>query len=234
MNYVVNLNMFNGPLDLLLHLIKQSEIDICDIQIVDITEQYLAFIKQAKEMNLDIAGEYIVMASELMEMKSKILLPHTLEEEEELTNDLIERLTDYNNYKELIGKFKELEINRKDYFTKNPTIDLDITFTPKLTDDIELDDLIKAFNDYLKRKELEKPLNTKITSKEYSVSKRCEEIKKLLREKKSVKFFELFNQYNKSYIVVTFLSILNLVKEKEILINQNNNFEDFTVSEVLV
>lgn len=231
MDYKITIDNFDGPLDLLLHLIKKSDIDIYDISIEEITKQYLEYIQAMKEMNLDIASEYLVMASELMELKSIMLLPKPEIQEDEFEEDpkqqLIKRLIEYKRYKEIISEFKDLEEERKKEFTK-PSSDL----TPFKKDDNEfyvgdigLDDLINAFNKFLEKKELDKPLNTKITKKEYSVKQRCSEIKSILRKKKKVEFGELFEEINKGYVIVTFLSILDLAKKQDIIITQENNFK---------
>lgn len=232
MEYKVMIDAFEGPLDLLLHLIKKSNIDICDINIVDITAQYLDYIKCMKDLNLDIASEYLTMAAELIEMKSKILLPTNEEENiEEERQELINRLLDYQQYKEVISYMKTLEIDRRDEFTKVPE-DLKkygCVSEVHLNNDLSVDDLVKAFNTFLENKIKEKPLNTKITTKEYSVSKRSEEIKEILKTKKKITFNELFKEYNKSYLVVTFLSILDLAKKENIKIKQENNFKEIYI-----
>ena len=115
MEYEVKIDAFEGPLDLLLHLIKESKVDIWDIKIVDITDQYLNYIKSMERLNLNIASEYLVMASELMEMKSKLLLPRTEVEdveEEDPREQLIQKLIDYQKYKDMTKNFKELEEER--------------------------------------------------------------------------------------------------------------------------
>lgn len=230
MNYIVTIDNFDGPLDLLLHLIKKMDIDIYDISIEEITKQYLNYINSMKELNLDIASEYLVMASELLEMKSSMLLPKNDIVEDEYEEDpkerLIKRLIEYKRYKELVPDFKELEQLRKEEFTKEPD---DLYQFKKETDevileDLKLEDLINAFSEFLKRKELEKPLNTKITKKEYSVKKRNKEIKKILEEKKKISFDELFDVMTKDYVVVTFLSILDLARKQSLVIKQENNF----------
>ena len=230
MNYIVTIDNFDGPLDLLLHLIKKMDIDIYDISIEEITKQYLDYINSMKELNLDIASEYLVMASELIEMKSSMLLPKNDIVEDEYEEDpkerLIKRLIEYKRYKELVPDFKELEQLRKEEFTKEPD-SLD-EFKKETEDvileDLKLEDLINAFSEFLKRKELEKPLNTKITKKEYSVKKRNKEIKKILEEKKKNSFEELFDVMTKDYVVVTFLSILDLARKQSLVIKQENNF----------
>ena len=235
MQYSFIINDFEGPLDLLLHLIKTSKMDIYDISIEEITKQYLDFIKNMQELNLDIASEYLVMASELIELKSKLLLPSNKdlgedEYEEDPKEALINRLLEYNKYKNMIDKFKELEETRKDLFTKEA-----INFSEYMDEksenngEISLEDLINALNDFLKRKEEEKPRETKITKKELSVTDRTNQIRNLLKSKKNVSFFELFEVKTKEYVVVTFLSILEMAKHGEILIKQENNFNNIII-----
>lgn len=230
MNYNVTIDKFEGPLDLLLHLIKQSDLDIFDISIEEITKQYLDYINAMEKMNLNIASEYLVMAAELIEIKSSTLLPRNKEEvddeyEENPREKLINRLLEYQRYKEVTETFKNLESSRKEIYTKAPS-DLKefVNKEQTLSNDVSLDDLMEAFNKFLNRKELEKPLNTKITKKEYSVSVRSTEIRKILKEKKKVLFEELFEILTKEYVVVTFLSILDLARKQEIEISQENNF----------
>lgn len=236
MDYCFTIDEFSGPLDLLLHLIKQSNIDIYDIKIEDITKQYLDFIHKMEEMNLNIASSYLVMAAELIEMKASMLLPKPEVSEDEIEEDpkekLIQRLLEYQNYKQLTNKFQELEQDRKDYFTKIPSNLEEYESKGSLPDNIELSDLLNAFEKFLMRQEIQKPLNTKITTKEYSVTERSRQIRDLLHKKKKVSFEELFEIRTKSYIVVTFLSILVLAKNKEIQIVQPHNFEEIVLMEV--
>lgn len=232
MEYLIKIDEFEGPLDLLLHLIKESNIDIRDIKIIEITEQYLNYIHKMEELNIDVASEYLVMAATLMEIKSKSLLPYeknneTEEDEEEVSREaLIQKLIDYEKYKEITKNFKALEESRKKVYTKAPSKISEITDTKFVNDtDITIDDLMNAFIKYLERKDREKPINTKVTNKEYSVRKRKNDIKEFLKDKKKAEFSELFNEYNKSYIVVTFMSILELAREDDIVILQENNFD---------
>ena len=237
MDYAVKIDTFEGPLDLLLHLIKESKVDIWDIKIVDITDQYLNYIKSMERLNLNIASEYLVMASELMEMKSKMLLPRYQEENEEEEIDpreqLINRLIEYQKYKDMTKSFKELEEVRRERYTKAPNSlkeykDEDTVISSDLT----LDDLMKAFEKFIQRKKQEKPLSTTVTKKEITVEERRTSIKKILKDKKKVDFFELFEEVTKEYIVVTFLAVLEMAKKKELSIYQENNFDNI-ICEVL-
>ena len=236
MDYKFVINDFEGPLDLLLHLIKTSEMSIYDIKIEKITKQYLDFINSMENMNLSIASEYLVMASELIEIKSRMLLPNKRdmdedEYEEDPRENLINRLIEYKKYKDMIDTFKVLEEERQDIFTKEP-INLSEYRTEEVTNDggLSLDDLLNALNNFLKRKEDEKPISTKITKKEISVKDRTVQIRNILSKKKKVSFYDLFEVKTKEYVVVTFLSILEMAKYGEINIVQEGNFDNIVVN----
>lgn len=229
---------FEGPLDLLLHLIKKSKVEIFDIEISDITNKYLNYIKEMSDMNLDIASEYLVMAAELIEIKSRKLLPIKKEDEdtEEEINpeeELKRRLIEYKKYKESTEVFKELEEKRSNYYTKAPEI-LQKYSNEKFENDgsVGVVDLIEAFKKLLERQEYNKPMNTKITRKELSVKERSAKIREILKVRKKLKFIELFDDFSKPYVVVTFLSVLEMVKNREINIKQDNNFSDIYLERV--
>lgn len=231
MEYAVKIDAFEGPLDLLLHLIKESKVDIWDIKIVDITDQYLNYIKSMESLNLNIASEYLVMASELMEMKSKMLLPRYQEEntEEEIDprEQLIQKLIEYQKYKDMTKNFKELEEVRHEFYTKTPeSLKEYVEEGTVIATDVTLDDLMNAFQKFLERKKLEKPLSTTVTKREITVEERRKSIRNILKEKKKVDFFELFEEYTKEYIVVTFLAVLEMAKKQELTIYQENNFDN--------
>ncbi len=221
---------FEGPLDLLLHLVKQSKMDISELKLVEITGEYLNFIKEMEEMNLDIASEYLVTASELIEMKSRYLLPkppkeETDEFEEDPEEELKRRLLEYQKYKESVSSFRTLENNRSNYFTKTPEKRENYT-TEKLEnkDNLTAYDLLEALQKLLERKEYSKPLNTKITKKELSVSDRVAKIRSVLKKEKRIDFLSLFESLTRPYVVVTFLGILEMAKNREITLKQDNNF----------
>ena len=230
MEYKVICSDFEGPMDLLLHLIKESNIDICDISIEEITKQYLDYINKMEELNLNVASEYLVMAAELIEIKSSYLLPkkemeNPDEYEEDPKNELIRRLLEYERYKNITEALKECENKRSEIYTKEPSnMDEFVIKKNEVDETFSMEDLMNAFAKLLERKEFEKPLNTKITNREYSVNERSNEIRTILKSRKKVEFTELFEIYTKDYLVVTFLSILDLAKKQELLINQDNNF----------
>lgn len=233
--YIVTINNFDGPLDLLLHLIKEQDIDIYDIKIEDITKQYLDYIKKMKELNLEVASEYLVMASELIEIKSKLLLPKKKEMDEDNYEEdpreiLIERLLAYKKYKNVTKEFKDLELTRKMVFTKEPD-NLNRYIREEVKDEeLGVSDLIDAFNNLMKRKELDRPLATKITKKELSVSEKVNKIKNILKNKKKINFEEIFEVPTKEEVIISFLSILEMVKKDEILLTQEGNFKNIVIS----
>ncbi len=230
MDYIT-LDNFEGPLDLLLHLVKESNIDICDISVASLADKYLEYINKEENLNINISSSYLVMAAELMYLKSKSLLPTTNNEEEtdeELTKEnLINKLIEYKKYKELTPEFKRLEEERQKIYIKGPEKVSD--YIDHLEEKGELSALVEAFQKFLERKESEKPLETTITNREYSIKERKSNIKNILQHKKKVYFNELFEENNRPYIVVTFLSILEMVKEKEVIITQSHNFEQILI-----
>ena len=237
MDYKVKIDAFEGPLDLLLHLVKESKVDIWDIKIVDITDQYLDYIKSMQDLNLDVASEYLVMASELIEMKSKMLLPREQNDEEIEEEDprevLIQRLVEYQRYKDMTKNFKEMESLRQEFYTKAPeNLKEYVEENTVISNDVTLDDLMLAFEKFLERKQAEKPLSTTVTKKEITVEERRKSIHNILKEKKKANFFELFEVINKPYVVVTFLAILEMAKKKELVIYQENDFDNIIVEVV--
>ena len=239
MYYLIKIDEFEGPLDLLLHLIKESNIDIYDIEISKIAKDYLDYINKMEELNINVAASYIVMAAELMEIKSKSLLPHEDEveenEEEEVSREsLINKLIEYKKYKDMMSTFKELETSRHEIYVKSPEkVSNYIDNYIENTGDIDVNNLVDAFKKFLERKEREKPVTTKITNKEYSVKDRKTSIRSILKKKKKVKFSDLFEENNIKYIIVTFLGLLEMTKEKEIFLKQDSNFSDISISLVV-
>jgi segregation and condensation protein A len=233
-NFVIN--DFDGPLDLLLHLLKQSKMDIFDINIAQITQQYVDFINKMEKMNLDIASEYLVMASELIEMKSRHLLPKKEEEvdeyEENPEDELKRRLLEYQIYKESTEKFKELEDARHEVYTKSPEKISDLSDTKIINNDVTTYDLLEALQRVLGRLEKNKPITTKVARRELSVRDRVIKIREILSKKKIVKFEELFESVSREYVVVTFLSILTMARDNEIKLSQKNNFGEIYLERV--
>ena len=232
--YEITIDNFQGPMDLLLHLIKEAKMDIFNIKLEIIIDEYLDYIKKMKDMNLDIASSYLVMSTELLEIKSKMLLPKTEEEKEEddPKERLINRLILYEQYKKQIDSFKELEKERKEFYTKVPSSLEEYKTNEKIKADVSVDDLVNAFKKFLERVEMEKPIHTKVTRKELSVEDRMVSIKNKFKNNSRIAFFDLFEVKTKEYLVVTFLAILELAKKREIIIKQDNNFDNIICEKV--
>lgn len=220
---------FEGPLDLLLHLIKENKMDIFDIEINLITEQYLKYINNLEKVNLEIS-EYLVLASELIEIKAKMLLPKKKQEmeieEEDPREELVNKLLEYQAYKEISKDLKEKAELRSEIYTKAPEKYSNYQEEETTFEGGSVDLLIDAFKKFLIRKEEEKPLNTKVTKKGISVSSRRHEIKNLLKEKGKVSFYQMFSIRSREYIVVTFLAILEMAKNKELVIHQEGIYDE--------
>lgn len=235
----IKINDFDGPLDLLWHLIKAHKMDIYDINIEKITKEYLSYINEYEELTIDGASEYLVMASELIHLKSKLLLNKNDEEEDaeyeiNTEDDLRNRLIEYEKLKAAADRLVELEDKRKEVLTKLPSnLSEYADKSVKLSSDITLDDLLKAFEDYLNRKKLDEPVNKAVTKRELSVEDRCLSIKNYLHNRGKINFLDLFDEVDKPYVIVTFLGILNLVKSREAVISQEYNFGDIYIEERL-
>ena len=233
----ININNFDGPLDLLLHLIKVNEMDIMDIKIEEITKQYIDYINSMESLNIEVASEYLVMASELIEIKSRLLLPKEKleddsEEEIDPREELARRLLEYDAYKKLSSLLEEKNEVRSFIYTKVPESSSNYIEETNYNGEGNIDDLVEAFKLYLNRKKKNKPLKRKVAINEVSVSSRCIEIRNVLKKKKKVSFFSLFESDEKEYIVATFLAILEMAKNGELNIKQKKNFSDITLESV--
>ena len=168
------------------------------------------------------------MARELVHLKSKMLVNIKDDEEDEYEintiEDLQEKLLEYERIKEITSKFKDLELNRQEVYTKLPSNLDEYKKDIPLDSNITLEDLINAFETFLDREKLKKPINTRITKKELSVDDRIKGIRKIFDTRKKINFTELFDILEKPYIIVTFLSILEMSKNNEISIKQEDNF----------
>lgn len=222
--YRVQIEEFEGPLDLLLHLIKKNEVDIYNIPIAAITRQYLEYIDLLKELNLDIAGEFLVMAATLLQIKSRMLLPITPEEEEAEVEDpraeLVRRLLEYQRYREASFELSSRNLLGRDIFARKFD-------SPEIADlapreefpDVELFELIEAFQRVLARVSVETFHN--VVTDGISIADRISEVLSLLHEEKTINFEALFSDgMTRDLLVVTFLSILELCKLKLIKITQ--------------
>jgi segregation and condensation protein A len=233
------INDFSGPLDLLLHLVKTAKMDIYSIDTKYIIDEYLKFINSLDKNDLDNASEYLVMASELIHLKSRLLLNIDTKEEESdeysinSEEDLKNKLIEYEKYQSITSVFKELEEKRSEFFTKVPENLREYSIeSPKLEGNLDADVLMDALLELQKRMNYQKPLNTKITKKEISVEDRKNYIRDILSTKEEIDFLDLFEDYSKDLVVATFLSLLDMCKNKEITLSQKVNFGNILIKKV--
>lgn len=235
MSYKLKLDVFEGPLDLLLYLIKKNDLDIKDIPIASITEQYLQYIDMMKLLDLDVVGDFLVMAATLMQIKSKMLLPPDPSEVEVAPEDprdeLVRRLQEYQQFKEIAENLKLKEQARQDLFARH----LDPATAKSFVDDAKevyfeatLFDLISALTTALKRAPEE--IMHEIIKEEFTIEKKIHDILHLLLEHPTVQLAELFGKAKgKMEIIVTFMAVLELIRLREIVAVQKRIFEDIMV-----
>lgn len=233
-DYKVALDIFEGPLDLLLYLIRREEVDICDIPIVKITDQYLQYLDLMRMLDLDIASEFLVMAATLLHIKSRMLLPpeerpveEQVVEEEDPRMALVKQLLEYKKFKETAGYLSEREIKQQAVFARY----VDKTFLPEPTDspltEVSIFDLISAFSDVLKRVTGEP---REIAEEIYTVTDKIAAIMDLLKARSALRFSELFQDaLVRAEVVVTFLALLELIRLKKIQAHQPQPFAEIEI-----
>lgn len=233
-HYQVNLDVFEGPLDLLLHLINRYEIDIYDLPVAQVTKQYMEFIHTMQELELNIASEYLVMAATLLQIKSTMLLPHpeldddyTYEEEEEDPREaLIERLIEYRKYKEVASDLKERADDSKESYTRPPEkVSVEAAVVP-MNETGSIYDMLAAMQKVFERKKWQQPMTRTIEKVDIPIKKRMEQVLDVLNEyPDGIIFDELFPYPSKSHMVITFIAMLELMKERQIYCEQQSTFD---------
>jgi len=235
MSYKLKLDVFEGPLDLLLYLIKKDDINIYDIPITQVTEQYLQYIEMLKLLDLEIIGDFLVMAATLMQIKSRMLLPPdpSQVEEEQLDprDELVRRLLEYKKFKEIASDLQQREIRRQDLFTRA----IDEQKAQELREDakeiyfeVSLFDLITAFTKVLKS--VPKEVFYEVIKDEHTVEQKIHDILHFLLERPRIQLMELFDQAkSKMEVIVTFMAILELIRLREIIAVQTRVFGEIEV-----
>lgn len=239
MDYKVEIEAYEGPMDLLLSLIQKSEIDIYDIPINQVTEQFLDYIKEMEELNLEVTSDFLVMAATLLEIKSKMLLPKEkvvedgVEIELDPRDDLVQRLIEYKLYKEAAERLKVSELIESKVFYK-PREDLSIYSNP--VDElkkIDLNQLVKAINNIIAKNAVK--INTmdfsEISRQEYTLETCINEIRIRLKKTKRFLFSQLLSpNTTREEIVTYFLSLLELIKMKKVYVEQDSAFTDLEIT----
>ena len=230
-DYSTKLDNFEGPLDLLLHLIKEAKIEIKDIFVSQVTEQFLQYMNGLSILDVDKASDYLNMAATLLEIKSKSILPKIEEYvEDDPETALIRQLEEYKLFKEVTAKLKEQE--NVERFYKEP--DKNVGDVKIVYSDFNLDGLIAAFSKLLMRvddKRKQENVLKEIPKEVFTVKDKVEHIRNVLLERTSVSFFEMFTSYyTKSELITTFQAMLELLKMQYLTVEQNGIFDDITLT----
>lgn len=234
MSYKIQLEKFEGPLDLLLYLIKKDDIDICDIPIAKITEQYMEYIAVMKMLDLEIVGDFLVMAATLMQIKSRMLLPPdplAAQEQPDPRDELVARLQEYQKFKQIAEELKNKEAWRQGLFTRV----VDQEQLEQLKEDSQevfieasLFDLVNALSAAIAK--IPEKKTYEINREEFTVEGKIHTIVHLLLERQRLSLLELFSKaVNKQEMVVTFVAILELIRLKEVVALQRRQFDDIEI-----
>ncbi len=226
MSYRIKLDIFEGPLDLLLHLVKKNEVELSDIPVATITDQYLAYLGLLQQLDLDVAGEYLVMAATLLHLKSRLLLPgeETSEEEEgeDPRAELARQLLEYQRFKEAAEMLNRRDLLDRDVFARAPLPD-ETDPEQDVVYDVSLGDLLDALQDVLKRAAPE--VVHEVILERVSLRAQLCFVLDLLRERTAVVFTDLFpSGVTRLQILVTFLAVLELVRTRMVQIHQAEHF----------
>ena len=248
MDMTVKLQVFEGPLDLLLHLLEKNKVNIYDIPIVEITNQYMEYIAEMKRQDLNVMSEFLVMAATLLDIKSKMLLPkqETVEEEEEDPRaELVQQLLEYKMYKCMAYELRDRQLDAQRVMFKEPTIPKEVLAYEQPVDLTELvsDMTLAKLNDIFKsimRKQVDKvdPIRSKfgkIVKEEVSLSDKMLYLEEYCKSHQSFSFRNLLEkQAGKMEVIVTFLAILELMKTGKIFISQEHTFDDIWIESKIV
>ncbi len=221
------LKVFEGPLDLLMHLIQKNKIDIYDIPISKITEQYMAYLEYIEEIDLELSSEFLVMAAQLLYIKSKMLLPKTDDpvDEEDPRQELVDRLLEYQRFKQISEIFGDRQFHFQQTFIKNPD-NIEVFQDGDELIPLSSEDLIKAFNSiFVKKRRMAPPpkesFDSIIKHEKISIEDKIDEILLILSQRKKILFMALFDNLSfRPEIVARFLAILELIKANEIIVAQ--------------
>lgn len=240
--YRVRFEVFEGPLDLLLYLIKKEEVDIYEVNLTKIATEFIDYLNLMRELDLDIAGEFVVMAATLMLIKSRELLPRdqrpadTSDDEEDMEDprwELIRQLVEYRKFKDAASRLQELEFRTENTFPRIPgRVEIPEEVEPRRGSEATIFDLLAAVSAVLKRFSGREGESRDVFEDKWSVSEKIDLLLSSVRTRSQVRFSELFNAAtHRSEVVVTFLAILELVRLRLIVANQSEAFADITIEQ---
>jgi segregation and condensation protein A len=234
MSYKVKLEIFEGPLDLLLYLIKKDHLNIYDIPIATVTEQYLKYMELMRLLDVNIAGEFLVMAATLMQIKSRMLLPAqetqgVQAEQVDPREELVRRLLEYEKFKEIAENLRQRESQQKEIYKRPKSEEKEITKGQEVYFEASLFDLINAFSQVLK--DVPKELFYEVVKDEFTIEEKIHDILHLLMVSEAIRLSEIFGKAkSRIEVIVTFLAILELIRLKEIAARQKEVFGEIEVT----
>ena len=235
--YKVQFEVFEGPLDLLLYLVKKEEVDIYEVNLTKIATQFVEYIDVMRQLDLEVAGEFLVMASTLVYIKSRELLPvdqqvqaEGEEEGEDPRWELIRQLVEYKKFKDAAAQLQEREVEQEKIFPRLPARPEFVSAVPVQKPDVSLFDLLNAVSAVLKRFQ-KREEQRDIYEDKWSVSEKIEFLRRLLTEHSPLKFSELFaHTTSRSEVVVTFLALLELIRLKQLAVSQSEPFSEIEIN----
>jgi segregation and condensation protein A len=233
MAYQVNLELFEGPLDLLLYLVKQNHLEISAIPLAKVTDQYLQYLEVMQALDLEVAGEFLVVAATLVQIKSRMLLPPDPEraqeeEEEDPTQELVDRLREYQRFKEAAELLGGMEKERFVQFSR-PVPEIGVPVETQEYVEASLFDLLTAFSQFVEGG-VSSDLVHEVMREEFTVEQKIKELRQLTAQRPQVRVSELFTQAkSKMEVVATFLATLELIRMKEVAVRQNNVFGEIVI-----
>jgi segregation and condensation protein A len=235
-DYKVKLEIFEGPLDLLLYLIKRDELDIYEISLERITRQYLEYLQAFKELNIDVAGEFVVMAANLIYLKSRSLLPVDQQppeedaEEDDPRWDLIRQLIEYKKFKEAAAQLQVRQLEQERIFVREAVGSDSIAIAPLRLGEVGIFQLISAFQNVIKRVDAREDLR-EIFGEHFTVSDKIDWILRRVGDGVPLRFSELFaSMASRVEIVVTFLALLELIRLRQVRATQTNPFDEIEIA----
>lgn len=234
--YKIKIDNFEGPFDLLLYFIKRDELDIYDIPIARITKEFQEYINYIQQLDLELAGEFIVMSSTLMRIKSQMLLPREINKDGEPIEDprteLVQKLLEYKQIKDGVTELRSKEESTKfNYYREDFTYEKDISKNSLEGMNAGVFDLINAFNKIISRNS-SKNIQHSVNINRYTIEEQSELILSKLRNAPKVSFYTLFEKVEKLQVVTAFLAILDLVRSNSIYIYQDDNYEDISITKM--
>jgi segregation and condensation protein A len=226
MSYTVRLELFEGPLDLLLYLIRKDEIEITDIPIARVTEQYLGHLETLQALELDGAGEYLLMAATLIRIKSRMLLPRHTEDEEDPRGDLVTQLLEYKKYKEAASRFRDLAEERSKMYDFKPDVPMDELRSREDVFTLSFVDLLGALRDVMSTV-AEREARHHVVLEEVTIEEKVDLIRLWIQTGERLRFSDLFEEVEtRVHAIVTFMAILEMMKLGEVRVFQHGHFAE--------